>query len=747
MSIFKEKPKNGRSLGALVRNLRDAMNGQGGSFVSQKTANKVLSVSFESLSEPDLHELETEINGFNTALENLVNNFGGDDASIRGLKLTAAQKEAARTGALISADMQGFLASPLQRALPAMESASVMPASGGLERRIRPALEAYDERANKDAVVYTTAYNMQAARQDEFGEAFFPTVTVTPDQVGYTVSMNLVQVYDDFKRDISGDIERNFRKKNVVFALIDPDILKNDTTRLVPVYQDSSANKFVSPSLVAPKNIVTEEGETVSTAPLAIGVSLNLLGLSQTPALIANGLLGPLDALDSAVNMSALYMSFTGTDSTGAAVTEVVKFKSVAQMTGATFTYAPQANYRRMVMNFNTQALPVNSNTTLIDGSASKLLAQFVAGGYSARLAVMVTGDLNLEIADCTTSAGKVSAYEIKDADGNVMDLTTGQGLAFANLFASGNAFGWDVEARRVNSNRREIGQRLDLTNFKMIYQVPLLAPITIARPVTVGDQNDALDLAALITTTHIRTSNAAVAKLLETRDVLAEYISSNSGLPVTEDSEMLGISRFVLTPFFEELPFDVSMKLDSLTTADRISDLHALFINQLRDMVYRAYRDSGYKAAATAINGGVDKNPTVIIGTDIVLAKYLQIMGDTRLFGPEFDVKIVSTMNKNMIGKIIFAFGEFGEKDGVPNPLHFGNMAWKPEVATVLPIARGGQTSKELTVQPSFRHVVNTPIMGVLNVKGIQDVVASKVALEVATVAVPSGAAAETTV
>jgi hypothetical protein len=77
-------------------------------------------------------------------------------------------------------------------------------------------------------------------------------------------------------------------------------------------------------------------------------------------------------------------------------------------------------------------------------------------------------------------------------------------------------------------------------------------------------------------------------------------------------------------------------------------------------------------------------------------------------------------------------SFGDFtNERAGVPNPLHFGNMAWKPEVTVVLPMIRNGAQSKELTVQPSFLHITNLPILGVINVSGISAIAYSKVPVE----------------
>jgi hypothetical protein len=264
---------------------------------------------------------------------------------------------------------------------------------------------------------------------------------------------------------------------------------------------------------------------------------------------------------------------------------------------------------------------------------------------------------------------------------------------------------------------------------------VPLRSPITVPRPLTIGDANDSSDLAALITATHIRTSNAAVEELLRVQDFLAEFVSAKDTSGIVP--EILGVARFLVKPYFEHFVLNVNDVIDSLKSHERAEDIQAVLVNKMRDMAYRMYRDSGYKAAADALAGGMTTPPTVIVGTDPVLSRYLTVTGDLRTLGNDFNIKIVSTLNRRMTGKIIMTFGEFGQgKEGVPNPMHFGNMAWKPELTLVLPLHRNGANSKELTVQPSFLHVTNLPILAVIDVEGIEDVVAAKVPLNMQTVA-----------
>lgn len=723
---------NGEELGtinSLVAKVQHQFNR--GPVVDKGLATSI--VAMESLDAMRTQELDTSIKGLKAALEGISETFAKElnqnDGLVKG-KHTAAQKQAGLIAAIVAGDMAGFLKAPVARKV-SLEGHTYIPAvgNGAMDKRQSKALEAYDERETKAATVYSVAYNLQAARQDEFGEAFFPTVVVTPDQYGYTVSIRLVQVYDEVRRTIDGAVSKNFGKKNIIQALIDPTILRNDLSKIIPVYRPEAAANFVSPSLV-PTETIVHEGISVETGPLAINKQFSLLGISQTDALLETGMLDSTDAIDPAIKLDALYLSVGS-----GAGTEVIKFKSVANMQSGTFTYSVQNNYRLMSLNFISNALVINQNTTKADGTASTVLAPIVSGQYEVKLSLQVFGTVNLELADTQLSAGAVSIYEIRDSSGNIVDPTTGVGATISTALQGAAVIGYDLNARRTNTNRRERGQLLDLTFYNMVYGVPLLSPITIPRPLTLGDQNDASDLAALITATHIRTSNAAVAKLLEAEGALQELVTQNGGL-YQGDPEILGVARFLVTPFYEHQNYSAPAVVDSIKSHERAADIQASLVNLLRDMVYRMYRDSGFKAAADALAGGVAATPTVIIGTDPVIARYLQVTGDFRTLGNDFNVKIVSTLNINMRGKIRFSFGEFGEgKEGVPNPMHFGNMAWKPELTLILPLHRNGANSKEITVQPSFLHIVNLPIMGSIDVSGIENVVTAKVPVNMHTV------------
>lgn len=682
--------------------------------------------ALESIDEAGLGALDDAMQDLQTSLESAVVTSVGDQKRADG-NYGSAQREAALIAGVVAGDVNKWRVQPTNASF-AVEAFTTnvnidqLTGQGALMEKRIPAFEAYDEKENRDVVVYSMAYNLQASRQNDFGEAFFPTITVSPDNVGYDISIRLVNVFDgDLKRDISGAVN-DFQRRNVIRAQIDWTILRNDSTRIVPVNRAETLSHFVASGDVAPVPVLVGR-ESVSTAPLKVGERFSLLGISSTPALIANGLLDTSDSIDTAPVLKNVYVKVTAGGDTDVLRLDVTGFA------GSNFVGAVQGQHRLMNLNFTTDAVMLNKDKKRADAGALVALADIVTSDVIVYLSLVMTGSMDLQTATTEVYGNRVAVVAVKDSTGTNLSLTAaGVGKDIADLFAVSSIIGYDLEAFRTNSNRRQRGDQLETMYWRQRYAVPLLSPISVARPVTTDGQTDTSDLGALITTTQVRASNNAVTQLLNTAGMLSQYVDQRdtSGEP----PQLLGVGRFLVRPTFFQETLDVSTTIDSRTSADRSKDLQALLVNKLRDLVYRMYVQSGFKAAADAMNGGNSDTPTVILGTDQELARYLQVDGDLRTMGPDFQVKVVHTVDARMKGKIAVAFGYFNGDQSAPNALNFGNMLWKPELTTVLPISRNGQVSKELTVMPSFLHVVNCPVMSMLTVSGIQAVVASKVAV-----------------
>lgn len=701
MTVFKKKGSSApgqTQLGKMVALLQEQVGNS-----HMVTANVAKSAfALESISDSDLHALNGVSGALETALESIVVELG------IGKLGTQAQMAAATAAGVMAGDFKGFLArkqEPLGVSTESMTVVTSNVADGMSERSF--ALEAYDERENRNAVIYSIAYNYQAARQDEFGETFFPTITLTPENVGFGITVNLMMVYDGAERKISGSFE-DFKKKNIIRAVADHTVLKKEQTRITPVHRAQSADKFAAG--IAPYAVLIE-GESITTAPLAFGKKLDLLGLSQTDTLLATGIQDQTDTLDPTINLQSVYADFGG---------DVLKF-NVANLPTSNFTFAQQGNYRLQALAFTTSSVLINKNTKRMDGSALTDLAAAVTNDWIVRLEMHVTGNSNIETGETSVYGNRLSVASIQDATGQFLDLTAGAAAAFVTAIEAGVLVGYDLQAYRTNVNRRQRGQLIDVTRQTQLYNVPLRSPITTMHPATVDGQTDASDVQALVTATRIRTSNEAVSSLLSTATLLSDYVDARDVTGVGPD--VLGVGRHFVRPAFRYLKLDIDTSIDSVKSHERAADIQAVLVNQLRDMAYNLYRDSEYKAAADALAGGIAPVPEVIIGTDPITARYINVTGDLRTLGGEFNVRIVSTLDIRMQGKIIMVFGVMDEsRNTQPNPLNFGNMIWAPELVLTANLSRGNTYSRETVVQPKYTFCVHCPIMGVMEIDGIAD-------------------------
>jgi hypothetical protein len=281
---------------------------------------------------------------------------------------------------------------------------------------------------------------------------------------------------------------------------------------------------------------------------------------------------------------------------------------------------------------------------------------------------------------------------------------------------------GYDLLAYRSNLNRRTRGLQVTTVMQNERYMIPLGSPVTCPNPVTAT--RTSTDMAAPITAARIRNDNNAVTKLLQYADTLnALMVSADRRIPVPS---VEGIGRHLVRPFFERTTIVVDDIVASLNSQNRAEDVSAALVNKIREVVYRAYRDSGYQPALDALTGGTGEKPTVLIATDPVIQRHLMVSGDTRTMSIGFDHQIVTSMDSRVYGKIFVTFVRKGQTG--PDPLSFGCMAWMPELATNIQVTRNGATITETMVQPRSIHINTLPILMVFDVENLGDAVAARV-------------------
>lgn len=704
----------------LADNLKTMINNQGEELATKAQTQGL--ISLESLDNSTFNALDNHVEGVMSSLEQTIKTLGFegflDDATPAGKRMKANALKAGAIAAMAAGDVVGYARQAYGSKAIGMEGIRMAEATtAGMDYRERIALESFDDRELKEFLPYSIAFNVFANRQDDFSEALFPTTVVTPDQAGLDVTVSRMLVFQEVRHAITGQ-PANFNKKNLIDAAVDYTILADETTRLVPVVlEDGSNASYFVPASAVGTSVQTLQGVDVPTAPLLMGKLVDLIGISQYQPLIGAGIIDNTDSIDGRITLDAVYLL----PATGE---KAVKF-ATKNLPRNNFVKSVEGNYREMNLQFHTQDLVIDGDSTAADGSAVTEFSSIATNKYTVRVAVDVNGVANVEFGNVKVYSSPVSVSSITDENGNAVSTTAGTGLAIANAIGAMTLVGYDLHVNRTNLNRRTRGHLLDTTWETERYPIALGSPLSVPSPATTN--RDAADLKALITAARVRNSNNAVTQLFNTADALRAYVNG----PAPADGSIPavgGLGRFLIKPFFEERTIDLLQVINSVKSQDKAQDVQSGLVNVIRDISYRMYRDSYYQPALDAVNGGAGETPTLFVGCDQVLERHLMVTGDTRTFGTAFDkFEVKSTVDKRMRDTIVLTFIR-PEVSG-PDPLTFGTHAWIPELTSSIMVNRNGATIKEAMVQPRTLHVNNLPILAIIHVENLTAALAEKIA------------------
>lgn len=715
-------------LGSAVGAIQTRITNGGAALVSKDDTLGI--ISLEGLTPTDRANVSNKHNDLVNVVKDVLrtNGFGDniDSPDPKKRVFTDAQLAAGAVALAAAGNPTAYAAKamrvPHARSVASMEGAVVF--DGGLSDGLgysdtsRVSLEAFDDRALNNNLGFNVVFNVAAARQDELGEAFYPTVVVTPDQNGIALSLRKVRIYNEIRHSLTGK-PTDFGYLNLLDAFVDASILAQPLIEAVPYFvtgnTDNNAN-FVDPLLVAPAPTVAN-GATFDTAPLKVGIDIDLLGLSQNPGVSPTGQFDSFDSLDHRLALKTLFLRVTSTTGPTTSVIPV----DVSNLNRNQYLKSNEGLDREVQLNFISVDIPLTGTTKDVAGAAAPALAYLAAGpraNWIVRLKIAVTGRGHLQFGTVSAIPGVVTIDSVWRDEGThvLTPITSAVDLnALKAELASLDIIGYSLNARRSNTNRRTMGILVDSQEINEIHVVPLGTPITANNPVT--QTKTSTDITAPVTAARVINSNNAVTKL-------QAYASQLSALKFSYDRKtpvpnVQGIAKEVIRPFYEKSSFDAANAVNSLKSQDRSLDVSAALIDRIREMVYRMYRESGYQQALDAMLGHTGEKPMVLIGTDPVIARHLIVPGDTRLASIGFESQVVTSVDSRMYGKIYVTLTRQGNKAG--EPLTFGCMAWMPELAATTQITRNGSTTVETTVQPRTLHVNTTPLLIEIDVTNLK--------------------------
>lgn len=716
------------------------INKQGGAAVALSTmsgvAEQVLSNNAVALADEGLVKNMVGMENFheyapreNTS-ESVKNSLDAQLTKELGLRtgaFTSAQLEAAAIVAMAKADPVAYATAAMSTQFAGLESGqndAPLLTSGQFGRADifdgqSVGLEYFNETSLDTHMATSLVFNLQAARQDEFCEAFFRTITIDPSECGMLVEINKTMVHRAVRHAMNHKDSQPFQRRNVLDAATDYTVLEDRAVDFIPYMNvdGSRDNEFCPASLHTP-TVRRVENAQVRTNPLRFTpFDKHLMELSAHPGLVTSGILDESDEFDGRVALDNLYIlaKKKGEDDSKG---KLIKFNT-QHLARASFNKSQEGDGREMSLEFRGAHFTLTQETKAVDKSDIPALEELAANKYTLIVTVKVNANINLQTGVESAMVSGVTIVGLRDERGHDISWTQGAGQQIVDgIDLSG--FCYDYKMTRSNSNRRSKGLLVDSVCERERYKIQLGSPITSRKPIGRTDNNGALN--DLITTARMRNNNLAITKLLNYTDALEQVVAG-----ITNEYEIPsieGAGRHYVRPWFEKVTFDAQKQTAALQSDDVPNALRAALLNVLRDQIVRAYQESRFQPALEMLSGYTISKPKVVIGTDITTGNWLWVQGDVRTLGDQFQYKIVTTTDFRFNGRLqwVFSVGEEGY-----SCLNFGNFLWVPELVTDTNLTRNDAVANEITVQPRCYHVVNCPITGVIIVVGLSDYVTSK--------------------
>lgn len=587
--------------------------------------------------------------------------------------------------------------------------------------------EAFDGQV-LDTVYYTTiALAVATSKQDDFAEAFFPLVVMSPTDAFYEVKIDIDSFSTELRHLTPHGVHTEFVEKEVLKHLNDNKLLNDNKFKLYPLVENDAEKKFL---VEAAKYGVEVAGNTLNVAPYKTGVSLDIFALSNSKKDAAKGNVPDFtDALDRAIRVTKIYFPY-GTD----------KFITVdtTNMTRGLFNLPPEGNNKELELNFPLDLVFNSKAVDKVDSTNGSLHAIAGTKEYEIKVRGRLTGSVQVDtgvINVSTSSFEFVEAINVKDKT-KITDLTS---EAEVKKFVEElKVAGYDLDVAVTNSNFRRRGLKLTNRSFRVRYNCEFRNGVIIDKPIfdLTGKDNDAA--AATVERQGVAISAMMSVAAVNTLVDFSDYLHARKEAGTLASTSTRTLATKMVNPWYHRETINVKDIVDSLRSTDRRDDIAAAIINKIRDAATIMSVMSNYGVIFERLCSGAKK--TVLIGTDTYIANYLgaqlQAAANSTVSSSKFplshdtDAVIVSTNNELMAGKIIvtFTYYEDPNKNQSPHPLSFGCGLYTPPFNREVQVTRNGATIKELHVDPRFSYIPNLPIMAQFDVQGLQEAISKNV-------------------
>ena len=573
--------------------------------------------------------------------------------------------------------------------------------------------ESYDNQSLIDHLSISIGLNYKIARQGPAMEMIYRTVPLSPEQGGIDIQIPNLYVENTLQHALDGS-ESDFGLRRVMDSAIDFTVLNDNSTQLIPGYNATSAANFVATSVITPFDYVNGR-RTVKTSGLAVGKTINLLGIGQIDSVQRVGQADYTEALDRNIGIESVFLSL-GADT--------IRFDTKG-LPYSRFVKTPEQGGRAMALNFPLTTLEINKDTVAYNDAAlaGSVFGTIATGDYKVRLKTIINGQADVERGTVNINAGSLEVMYIKNAAGDKIDVAAGVGKTIVDGLAALTTSAWWPDARLTNTNHRHLGLMLNVRNVTERLLTRQRAPFFVPYPLSENRDQTVMDWLTFAVGSYI--NNEAVGTLIGYHERLMRLTGGLRGELTGGDFEINalpieGIGRWLVNPYVQELDVDLMETAQSQETVANVENGIEVLVNTLRSVSFDILQRTNYENACRYMDGGeITSKWRIALVTSKKIERFMTIQGDSRTLGAGLSYQLEADVDQRLSDVMYLTIVRDGE--GV-DALSAGAMLLTPTLVSTISVTRNNRPGNEAVVQPRFQHYNFLPIIVKLNIKGVDE-------------------------
>jgi hypothetical protein len=558
---------------------------------------------------------------------------------------------------------------------------------------------------------YSMIVSAAIASAESVINIIYPNVMGDANSAGLIEALEYPVVKSKYLRtDAGASYEDNEGSLSKLVRLRDNPLVA-DKLKLVPVYSQATQDYLVGDFQFEDNT----SGETIISAPIKYGVSLDFGALTQTENSILNGVRNENFTISSDVTLRTMWFTLHNDDDSK------VSYHKIDVYDNPTAKWIPGlvGSKNAIVNNFYDDEFVIDTETfQTLSGTASEVITDLDIDGYKIVLAIGATGRGDTLTARLEETVTKFEMVRLIDSDGNEVSESDSKWTDVYDTIARTTHDGYYIDATATNEDLSIEPIELDVRTAYARYDIAYTTPVTIKSSLLNGTNGDRRALSSIREYINVMIAQRG----LDAFETFFDRLKSRAATGrLNQFAQSLGNAHKLIDPFYEDRSIALYDTVDSDNTSNLSSNVAAVIINNIKQILNDMVTETGILDAAQTRGSGT---PKLVIVTD---RKIRDVITKEGISYDNLSVEVVGLDHQILRNKVRFYVTVPGST-GVHGELQWGFRGSVPTPVVEVTVKNNAAIEPAVILQPRVSFHNKLAIGAELTITDWDKVVSSKV-------------------